>query len=69
MWDLRTNAPAVRVGGRGPVGEEPGEGVELGPETAPGTYQVTVRVDGQESTAPVEVLADPRTVGVDFFGR
>ena len=36
-------------------------------EVAPGVYEVTIRIAGQESTTLVEVLPDPRKVGVDFF--
>jgi hypothetical protein len=68
VWDLRKNAPARAAAAAGAPGEEPGQGQARPEEVAPGTYQVTVRVGDQESTAPVVVREDPRKAGVDFFG-
>jgi len=56
VWDLREPAPP---GGGGRGGQ--------GPEVAPGTYQVSVRVGGAESSTTVQVLPDPRNQGVEFF--
>jgi photosystem II stability/assembly factor-like uncharacterized protein len=68
VWDLRRN-PAPRPAGAPALpGEEPGQAGPRPEEVTPGTYQVTVRVGTQESTASVEVREDPRKAGVDFFG-
>ena len=46
VWDLRSTAPAVLTGQRGPL-------------VLPGKYVVTVRAGGRESTATVTVDPDP----------
>jgi photosystem II stability/assembly factor-like uncharacterized protein len=46
VWDLRSGAPANLAGQRGPL-------------VAPGSYSVTVRVDGRESSSTVRVDPDP----------
>jgi hypothetical protein len=46
IWDLRSEAPAVLTGARGPF-------------VVPGTYRVTVRAAGRESSATVKVDPDP----------
>jgi photosystem II stability/assembly factor-like uncharacterized protein len=61
VWDLREPAPTPAAGGGG--GGRGGQGAEV----APGTYQVTIRLGGQESTTTVQVLPDPRKQGVEFF--
>jgi len=62
VWDLREPAPTPAAGGGGGGGRG-----GQGPEVAPGTYQVTIRLGGQESTTTVQVLPDPRKEGVEFF--
>ena len=66
VWDLQPDqeedvagATGRGRGGRGPQPEDE--------ELVPGVYEVTIRIAGQESTTLVEVLPDPRKVGVDFF--
>jgi photosystem II stability/assembly factor-like uncharacterized protein len=46
VWDLRSAAPATLAGQRGPL-------------VVPGTYSVSVRVGGRESSATVQVNPDP----------
>lgn len=46
VWDLRSAAPPVLTGQRGPL-------------VVPGAYSVTVRAGGRESTATVKVDPDP----------
>lgn len=61
VWDLREPAPTPPAGGGG-------RGAQAqGPEVPPGTYQVSIRVGGEESTTTVQVLPDPRNQGVEFF--
>jgi hypothetical protein len=62
VWDLHEAPAQVAQGGGGGGG-----GGGQGPEVDPGRYQVTVRVGGQEASTTVDVLADPRKEGVDFF--
>jgi photosystem II stability/assembly factor-like uncharacterized protein len=53
-WGLRRDAF------KGFPGEEPPPPHPAGPEVMPGTYEVTVRYNDQESKQTVRVLADPR---------
>jgi hypothetical protein len=46
VWDLRSSAPAVLAGQRGPL-------------VPPGAYSVTVRVGNHQSTVPLRVDPDP----------
>ncbi len=57
-WNLRRNALARQLP-PDPDEDEPNP-YPAGPEVVPGTYQVTVRYAGQESTGTVKVLGDPR---------
>lgn len=55
QWDLRGERPRQTAGGGGGGG---GFGGNQAPVAAPGTYKVTLTVDGQEYTTTVRVLAD-----------
>ena len=58
IWDLRHPGPALLIGlGGGGRRDRP----TPGPFVAPGTYEVTLQVDGAKRTASFEVRADPRT--------
>jgi hypothetical protein len=62
VWDLRGPRPrALRYGY--PINAAPHAPVRPpeGPRVAPGTYRVTLIVDGVAFTAPIEVKLDPRT--------
>ena len=62
VWDWRHDRPYEPGGGRGGRGGGGGGrgGVPQGPVVLPGTYTVTMSVDGQEYTSTVEVAAEPR---------
>jgi hypothetical protein len=66
VWDLHPNTPPRPAGGGGGGGGGFG-GNQPPPEVTPGSYTVVVRVGGQEVTGQVQVLADPRDPGPNFF--
>ena len=57
VWDLRMDDP-VQISGAFYSGEAP-----RGPLVAPGTYQVKLSMGGVSRTAPLVLVADPRTAG------
>lgn len=59
VWDLRMDDPA-QIPGAFYSGLAP-----RGPVVAPGRYQVRLTVGGETRTAPLDVVADPRTAGND----
>ena len=56
QWDLRGEQPPPRPQGAGGGGG--GGGQNQAPTAAPGTYKVTLSVNGQMHTATVKVLMD-----------
>ncbi len=66
VWDLRYPRPST-VEYEYSISTAYGAGVAVTPQgslAAPGSYRVVLRVDGQESSAPLTVVPDPR-VAVD----
>jgi hypothetical protein len=59
VWDLRHTPPE---GGRGRGGRGGGGGFGRGggPPAAPGSYTVTLTVNGKSYTQPLAVRSDPR---------
>ncbi len=45
------------------MGRELGEGGRVTPLAPPGTYTITLRIDGSEFTQPLELLKDPNSGG------
>jgi photosystem II stability/assembly factor-like uncharacterized protein len=58
LWDWRWDRPYEPENGGGGGGF--GGGTPLGPVALPGTYTVTLEVDGQASSTSFEIEADPR---------
>jgi photosystem II stability/assembly factor-like uncharacterized protein len=60
IWDMRYDKPTVTDFESSPLEGKPPAFEELvGPQVLPGTYSVTVTVDGHTETATARVIADP----------
>jgi hypothetical protein len=58
IWDWRYDRPYEPVAGQGGGGRR--GGTPQGPIVLPGTYTVSMEVDGQAYSATVEIIAEPR---------
>lgn len=56
VWDLRYGAPGTELG----IEDDYGRAIP-GPQVLPGTYQVSLTVNGKTYTRPLEVKLDPRS--------
>jgi hypothetical protein len=60
IWDMRYDQPTATDFESSPLAGKPPAFEELtGPEVLPGTYSVSVTVDGHTETATAHVIADP----------
>jgi hypothetical protein len=76
VWDMRWSSSGTRE-----ELEDEGFGAPRGPKIVPGTYQVTVTVDGTVLSEPLQVQMDPRSkatladlqqqqiLGLEVFGQ